>query len=227
MTALIPFQVGFTEVFKPGRASPAGKGVLASTMCCGQTPGAPGQLYPGWTLALKTMMEMSTSSRDALLMVLPRTSHLARWCHRAAGSISCPPWVAGLGEASPVFAGGKLRIRGQRWSQGEVPGLPLSQVSPPTLPRHQRQGQQRSDQPPASTTPEQRIKFTGTHLIPPLPEICHGAGTPSLRAASPNTVRGVRGTVQHHQASLSPPSSHPNSPKQRQMKQSRRLGELD
>lgn len=44
-------------------------------MCSGQTPGAPGQLCPGWTLALKTMMEMSTSNRDALLMVLPRTSH--------------------------------------------------------------------------------------------------------------------------------------------------------
>lgn len=52
-------------------------------MCCGQTPGAPGQLCPGWTLALKTTMEMSTSNRDALLMILPRTSHGACWCHQA------------------------------------------------------------------------------------------------------------------------------------------------
>lgn len=75
MTALITLQISFTEAFKPGRASPRGKEVLASVMCCGQTPGAPGQLYPGWTLAWKTMMEISTSNRDALLMVLPRTSH--------------------------------------------------------------------------------------------------------------------------------------------------------
>lgn len=81
MTALITLQISFTEAFKPGRASPTRKGGLASTVCCGQTPGAPGQLHPGWTLALKTMVEMSTSSRDALLMVLPRTLHLTSWCH--------------------------------------------------------------------------------------------------------------------------------------------------
>lgn len=84
MTILITLQIIFTEAFKSGRASPAGKGVLASTTCCSQTPGAPGQLYPGWTLALKMMMEMKTSNRDALLTVLPRTSHRACWCHRAA-----------------------------------------------------------------------------------------------------------------------------------------------
>lgn len=73
MSALITLQISFTEAFKPGRVSPAGKGVLASTTCCGQAPSAPGQLYSGWTLALKTLMETSTSNKDALLMVLPST----------------------------------------------------------------------------------------------------------------------------------------------------------
>lgn len=62
----VPPQVGFTKAFKPGRASPAGKGFLAFTKCWGQTPGQ---------LALKTMMEMSRSNRDDLLMVLPHTEH--------------------------------------------------------------------------------------------------------------------------------------------------------
>lgn len=82
-----PPQIGFTEAFKPGRASPTGKGFLASTTCWGQTPG---ELCPGWTLALKTMMEMSRSNRDALLMVLPHTEHggaTELWMH---GSVSCP-----------------------------------------------------------------------------------------------------------------------------------------
>lgn len=118
-----PPQTGFTEALKPGRASPAGKGFLASTMCWGQTPG---QLCPEWTLALKTMMEMSRSYRDALLMVLPHTEHAGAtelWMH---GSVSYPLWVVILGEGSPVFAHRKVRIRGRDPRSPSVPGFPTT-----------------------------------------------------------------------------------------------------
>lgn len=54
----------------------------------------------------------------------------------------------------------------------------------------------------------------GTHLNLPLPEICHREGTPSLRAASPNTDGGGGSEEQCNttEPACPPPSSHPNSP---------------
>lgn len=112
-----------SEASKPGRASPTGKGFLASTTCWGQTPGL---LCPGWTLALKTMMEMSRSNRDALLMVLPHTEHAGAtklWMH---GSVSYPHWVVIFGEGSPVFAHRKLRIRRRDARNTTVPDFPTT-----------------------------------------------------------------------------------------------------
>lgn len=82
---------------------------------------------------------MSTSNRGALLMVLPHTLHRAHWCHPAVDAWEDLLTSLGrrFGERSPVFANGKLKIREQRWNQGEVPGVPLSQVSAPALPHHQ------------------------------------------------------------------------------------------
>lgn len=112
-----------SEASKPGRASPAGKGGFASTTCWGQTPGL---LCPGWALALKTMMEMSRSNRDALLMVLPHTEHAGAtklWLH---GSVSCPLRIVILGEESPVFAQTKLKIRVRDPRNTTVPGFPTT-----------------------------------------------------------------------------------------------------
>lgn len=92
-------------------------------MCWGQTPVLP---CPGWTLALKTMMEMSRSNRNALLMVLPHTEHAGAtklWLH---GSVSCPLRVVILGEGSPVFAQTKLRIRERDPRNTTVPGFPTT-----------------------------------------------------------------------------------------------------
>lgn len=114
---------GFTMASKPGRALPTGKGFLASSMCWDQTPDL---FCPGWTLALKTMMEMSRSNRDALLMVLPHSEHAGAtklWMH---GSVSCPLKVVILGEESPVSAHRKLRIRGRDPRNTTVPGFPTT-----------------------------------------------------------------------------------------------------
>lgn len=67
----------------------------------------------------------------------------------------------------------------------------------------------------------------GTHLNLPPPEICHSKGTPSLRAASPNTVRGSEELCNNTKPACLLLSSQHNSPKQRQVKQSGQLGELD
>ena len=40
------------------------------------------------------------------------------------GSISCPLWVASLGEESPVFADRRLRVRGERSQQSHCPRFP-------------------------------------------------------------------------------------------------------
>lgn len=135
-----PPQTDFTEAFKPGRTAPAGKGFLASTVCWSQTAGQP---CPGWTLALKTMMKMSRSNRDALLMVLPHTEHAGAtelWVH---SSVSCPLQVVVLGEGSPVFAHRKLKITGRDPRNPTVPGFPTNNIKdneecPATCKHHPR-----------------------------------------------------------------------------------------
>lgn len=137
------------------------------------------------------------------------------------GSISYPLWVASLGERSPVFADGRLRIKGERSQESHCPRFP-----------HQ----------PFPTTIKDKRGVTSHLQAPPQGKGLNLRGPASSRLSQKSATGraphplglhhhtlmgggGVRRTVQHHQASLSSPLQPPQLSQWRQVKQSGQLGE--
>lgn len=138
------------------------------------------------------------------------------------GTISCLLWVAGLGEGSPVFGHRRLRIRLERSQESHCPKFP-HQPFPATNIKDNRGVTSHLQGPPQSkglnlqgpTSSHLSQKFATEQSPHPL-----GLHHQTLTGGAEDQCNTTK-------PACPPISSHPNSPKRRQVKQSTQLGELN